>query len=184
MILMVEVKTLIDAKRLEYTGLFRISEIYDLIRNFFGPRGYLWFELRNREEVMPDGKHIWMTIQPSRTVNDYLRTIVRLEIVMKGVKEKDIVVDGHKQKYQQGHIKIEFSAIMNYDYRNKWEGNGFLFMMRTISDKFIRRDAMHESEDMCVRDCLQIEEEIRSYLNMSRFTLVSETHKMAPDKPA
>jgi len=177
---MAELKTLIDGKRVSYTGLFRLNELYDIIKRFFGSRGYFMFETRNREETMPDGKHIWITMEPEKTASDYVKRRIKIDIVIKSLKDRDVTLDGHKQKWQHGTIDIDFFATLRTDYRNKWEGNGLLFLLRTLSDKFVKRDSMHEAEDDTMHDCLQLQEEVKAYLNMSRFTVSHHDNKNKP----
>ena len=182
---MVEIKTLIDAKRVGYIGLFRLEELYDIMKTFYRRRGYFYIETRNQEEHFPEGKQIVITMEPERTLSDYVKSRMRIDMVIKGLKDKEVTIDGHKQKYQQGNVQITFFAYLRTDYRNKWQDTGLLFLLRTISDKFIRRDTMHQAEDLIMSDCLALQEEIKAYLNMSRFTVQHESrHDIKADKVA
>ncbi len=169
---MAEVKVLIDRKPLVYEGIFRMDELWALISRYIKSRGHVIVELRNEEKVTDDGKDIFIEIAPYRKISDYLKKEVVLEIYVRKLKDKTVRIDGKQQKYQYGEIEIRFSALLHTDWRSRWEGTGFYFLMRVLLDRFVRYDVVREAENETVKDCLDLQEEIRAYLNMSRFKMV------------
>jgi hypothetical protein len=169
---MAELKTLIDRKPLVYEGIFRMDEMWAIINRFIKSRGYVIVETRNEEKLTDDGKDIFIEIEPYRKVSDYFRKIVTLEIYVRKLKDKTVKVDGKNQKYHYGEIEIRFTAQLMTDWRNRWEGTGFYFLMRVLLDRFVRYDVIREIENETVKDCLDMQEEIRAYLNMTRFKML------------
>jgi len=180
-----EIKTLISKKPLVYEGIFRLDEMYNLIRRFIDERGYFNIEDRNEEKILPNGKDIFIVLKPFGKVSDYAKRELVLDIQAHEVNDKVVEVQGHKQKYQYGKIQILFTANLITDWRERWEGTGFYFLLRTLTDRFIRRDVSREVEDILTKDCLDLEGELKSYFNMVRFKMGKPTDKtlQMPEEP-
>lgn len=171
---MTEQKTLIDRKPIVYEGIFRMDELWAVFQRWIKSRNMMIVELRNEEKVTAHGKDLFIELAPYRKISDYLRKIIELEIYVRHLEDKVVKVDGRKQKYQHGEVDIRVTAIMESDWRSRWEGTGFYFLVRTMMDKFIRYDVIREAENETVRDCLDLQEEIKAYLNMTRFKVVGK----------
>ena len=166
---MPEIKKLIDKKPVSYTGIFRADELYGIIRRFLGQRRYYLFETQNQEYVLEGGKELYFEMLGAKQFNEYAKGELELKIHIKKLKDKVVKIEGRDQKYQHGDLNIKFTAQMRTDYRTKYEGTGWHFLFRTISDKFIRRGISKEQEDDTVQNCMELISEIKSYLNMHRF---------------
>ena len=166
---MAEIKTLIDNKKVIYTGLFKVEELYAIIKRFCKERGYFPIEERNDETIIEQGKQILLTIKPVKTLSDYAKSKMLIDIDIRGLKDKTITIDGLKQKYQHGTATIIFSAYLETDYRNRFENTGLQFLFRTISNKFIRKDIIGQAEENTKKDCIDLQEEVKTFLNLTRF---------------
>lgn len=168
---MSEKKILIDGKVVSYNGLFRADELYGIIRRFFSERGYFMKETNNQEDILENGKQIVVKMEPEKQLSDYAKSLIVLQITIKGLQDKVVTIDGHKQKYQHGSVAFKANAFLLTDLRGRWEGSGGLFMFRMIIDKFIKKDQTSIAQAKTMKDCNDLLDEIRSYLNMSRFKL-------------
>jgi hypothetical protein len=166
---MPEIDTIIDGKEVTYSGLFRCDELYEVIREYFKERGYFHIERKNEESVLEGGKECAIILEPIKKFSDYGKAKIRVDMLMRDLKDKTVTVGGSKQQYQHGHVRIRFFAFLETDWRGRYDNQGWLFLFRTISNKFIRRDLWHSMEDMTRKDCEELADEIRSYLNMNRF---------------
>jgi len=178
---MVEIKMLIDRKPIIYKGIFRMDELWAIISRFIKSRGFIIVETRNEEKLTDKGKDIFIEARPYRKLSDYLKKVIELEIYVRDLNDKIVKVDGHKQKYQEGEVEIRFSAVLDSDWRTRWEGTGMYFLLRILIDKFVRYDVIREAENETVKDCLDLQEEVKAYLNMSRFKIVGEDAREARD---
>jgi hypothetical protein len=173
---MAEVRLILENKQIKYNGLFRLDELYNIVKNYTGQRGYYILEKRNQEDVLESGKRIFVELEILKSMSDYYKAEIRLEIDVKGLKDQVIALDGHKQKFQHGEVSLKFFTYLKSDRRDQWEGSGFAFLMRTIMDKFVRHDLTHKTEEDVKRDTLGLADELRAYLNMSRFKISSTMH--------
>jgi hypothetical protein len=166
---MAEIKTLIDGKSLSYEGLFNIRELYRLIDKWFKDHGYDKNELKNWEDVTEAEKQIVIEVIPYKKVSDYARLDVRIFMIFSKLTDTVVEKDGLKIKTNKGRAEFYFDAYVVTDYENKWETRAIFYFFKNVFDKFIYRwyTATYDAEVM--RDCTEIENEIRSFLNMNRF---------------
>jgi len=155
---MAEIKILIDGKTVAYSGLFRMDELYGIMRRYFKERGYFLVETQNQEDVLESGKQVVLKLEPEKTLSDYAKSKLVTVVHVKGLQDRTVTVDGHKQK-------------LITDHRSRWEGSGGAFLLRTIMNKFIKRDVIHTAEANTKKDANELLDEIRSYLNMTRFKM-------------
>jgi hypothetical protein len=166
---MAEVKTLIDGKSLSYEGVFNIKELYRLIDKWFKDHGYDKQEIKNWEDVSEAEKQIVLEIIPYKKVSDYARIDIRIFIIFSKLTEVDIEKDNIKFKMNKGRGEFYFDAYVVTDYENKWETKPFFYFVKNVFDKFIYRVYTSNYDTEAIRDCTEVENEIRGFLNMNRF---------------
>ncbi len=166
---MVERKLLVDEETIEYEGLFNLIELYSIIDDFLKLKGYDKFESLNEESVYPSGKEIHILIDPTKWHTDYVRKVLKVNILMKKVKEVETEVDKVKVKLNQGKISIEFSAFLETDWEGRWEQKPIYYFIRTLFDKYIYRKHTDDFESEIVSDCHELREKMGSFLNLYRF---------------
>jgi len=166
---MSEIRVLVNRRLLAYEGLFRVDELYATVRRFARERGYFTMERVAEEHALPQGKEVLIEIDLKKIMSDYAKSFLQVSIDIKNLTDQIVEIDKRKHKYQQGRIEVYLSARLETDYRGRWEGSGFAFLFRTISDKFIRHGVIHELEDRARTDLSALQGEISAYLNMHRF---------------
>jgi len=166
---MAEVKTLIDGKSLSYEGVFSIKDLYKTIDTWFKDRGYDKQEVKNWEDVSENEKQIVLEIIPYKKVSDYARIDIRVFMIFSRLSEIDIERNGIRSKMNKGRAEFYFDAYVVTDYENKWQTRPIFFFIKNIIEKFIYRAYTTNYDSEAIRDCTDIENEIRSFLNMNRF---------------
>ena len=166
---MAEIKTLIDGKSLSYEGVFNIKELYRIVDTWFRDRGYDKQELKNWEDVSENEKQIVLEIVPTKRVSDYAKIDIRVFMIFSKLSELDIEKDNIRYKMNKGRAEFYFDAYVVTDYENKWQTNPMYFFIKNVLDKFVYRVYTAAYDTEAIRDCTEIENEIRSFLNMNRF---------------
>ncbi len=165
---MSEVKVLINRKPVAYEGLFRTDELSAMIKRFGRERGYFIVERLSEEHALAHGKDIIFQLELIKTLSDYAKSVLALDIRITGLTDRVVTIDKEKRKYQQARVDLFVSARLETDYRGRWEGSGLQFLFRVISDKFIRHGVIHELETLARTDCVALQEELRALLNLHR----------------
>lgn len=166
---MAEIKTLIDGKSLSYEGVFNLKELYRLIDKWFKDHGYAKQEIKNWEDVSQNEKQIILEIIPYKKVSDYARLDIRIFMIFSKLTEIDLEKDGINFKMNKGRAEFYFDAYVVTDYENKWETRPIFYFVKNVFDKWVYRIYTSSYDSEVIRDCTEIENEIRSYLNMNRF---------------
>jgi hypothetical protein len=166
---MAEVKTLIDGKSLSYEGMFNIRELYRIIDTWFKERGYDKQEVKNWEDVTESEKQIVLEIIPYKKVSDYARIDIRIFMIFSKLSEIEVERGGMKSKMNKGRAEFYFDAYVVTDYENKWQTKPVVFFIKNVIEKFVYRAYTSNYDSEAIRDCTDIENEIRSFLNMHRF---------------
>ena len=166
---MAEIKTLIDGRSLSYEGVFNLKDLYRIIDSWFKDRGYDKQEIKNWEDVSENEKQIVIEIIPYKKVSDYARIDIRLFMIFSKIAEIEVEKDSLKFKMNKGRAEFYFDAYVVTDYENKWESRPIFFFIKNVFDKWIYRIYTSNYDSEAIRDATEIENEIRSYLNMHRF---------------
>ncbi|MEM4260051.1 MAG: hypothetical protein QXG00_02340 [Candidatus Woesearchaeota archaeon] len=166
---MSEIKTLLHDKELAYSGLFKLRELYKLIDQWFMEHGYDKNELKNYEDVTEDEKEYMLELLPYKNYTDYVRGEIRIFMIIKNCKETIVEKENLKIHMQKGNIKFSFDAYLITDYEDSWQTTPFYYFLRTLFDKFVYKIYITKYENQVIKDCNEIQNQIKSYLNMQRF---------------
>ncbi|MBN2454748.1 hypothetical protein JXB11_04340 [Candidatus Woesearchaeota archaeon] len=165
---MAERRLVVDNLKLSYEGIFNVGELYQLIDRWFREKGFDKREVRNQEHVQPEGKYIELELQPWKRITDYARHVIRVDIRMFRVKDVVVEQEGKRHKMQSGKVNIVFDGYLDTDYEDRWEQKPFYFFLRTLFDKFVYRTYSAEFEDLLVENVTQLQQTIKSFLNLYR----------------
>lgn len=166
---MAEKKILIESREIEYEGLFDLKDFFLEVDRWLREHGYDRFEKHNYEQVTESGKQVVIELEPWKTLSDYVKAELNIEMEFEDMKDVEVEHDGVTEELQKGHVTINFQARLITDYENKWESGPVLQFFRTIIDKFVHKTQTEEFENECVSDCKALEEEMKSYLNLFRY---------------
>lgn len=166
---MSEIKYLIDGKQVKYEGLFDLTGLFKVIDDYFRERGYDRLETKNFEEVFETGRQVTIELIPYKKVNDYLKMQIRIYAFFRDMKERIVEIDGVKRKLFHGRAEFWFDADLFTDFEHRWESRVVLYFMRVITDRYIRRAQTEMAEEIAKKDCMDVIDLIKSFLNMNRY---------------
>jgi|GEM_PF-365530 len=166
---MVERKLIVEDLTLGYEGYFEAAELYRMINGLIRAKEYDPVEVRNFEYVGEKGKTIEMELLPYKKITEYAKYEIKIKIRMDNVTEEVIEIDNIKKKINKGKVKIIFKAFFTTDYEDVWESKPWMFIFRTIVDKFIFPSYVHKWEDGLVRDVNMFHTEIKTFLNLYHY---------------
>jgi len=167
---MSEIKYLVDGKEVQYEGLFDLQGLFKTIDEFFRERGYDRLETKNFEEVYDTGRQITIELLPYKKPNDYVKVEIRIYAFFRNLKERIVEVDGVKRKLFHGRAEIWFDANLYTDFEHRWQDRVLFYFIRTMTDKFIKRSQSHMIEEFAIKDCWDVIDLVKSFLNMHRYS--------------
>jgi hypothetical protein len=167
---MAEKKIVFKDKNLSFTGIFDMKGLFRTINKWFEDHSYDMFENKNYEDVYEQDKKIIFELIPYKKITDYHKFEIRVFAVCESLKEADVELKGVKHKLIKGDIFFTFDATLITDYEGRWESRAQYFFFRTLIDKFIYKSHTKEYEQDLIKEVNALEEEVKSYLNMFRYT--------------
>ena len=167
---MAERRIIVEGLKLNYKGLFKATELYQLIDNWLREKGYDKREIRNQEHATKEGKYIELEMEPWKKITDYANTKIRLEIKMLNVTETAVNVDGKKVNMNMGKIHIRFDGYLETDYEHRWENRPVYLFIRTLMDKFIYSSYTHQFEGELAENIGQLYDVIKGFRNLYKLT--------------
>ncbi|NJL44170.1 MAG: hypothetical protein HC945_02550 [Nitrosarchaeum sp.] len=170
-----ETYTLIDGKDFSYQGYFEIQKFYRMIDTYFKDRHWNKKENKNFEQVTKDGRQITLELAPYRSADDYTKQEIIIFMVISGIRDVEIEVDGHKRKVQSASIYANLTALLTTDRQGYWEGKPVQYFFHIFVDKFIRKHYNQAAALECVKTCNELQDQMKSFLNMNRY-LTSKTN--------
>lgn len=161
--------TITQHKTIGFEGYFRPDEFLKELKNFLHERKYFPFVSKNYEEVLESGLQIQMEIKAERKVSHYVKKDIFIRISMHRLKEELIEIDDVKRKYFYGKVELDCDSALLTDMKAQYDKSGWLYFVRVINDKFIRRDWIDSAKAEVDEDLHDMLEHVSSYLNMIRF---------------
>ncbi|MBI2668887.1 hypothetical protein HYX14_03525 [Candidatus Woesearchaeota archaeon] len=134
-----EKNLIIDGRALEYKGIFKAGQLFQVINQALKERGYTKREKRTDELVTPEGKRTFIELRPFKEVSNYGVLMIKIKILLDKVTEVVEEHQGHKQKFDRGDIEIVFDAWVLTDYESRWTLKPLVYFMKGMINKFIYR---------------------------------------------
>ncbi len=166
---MVERRIITDGLKIGYNGLFDAAELYKLIDYYFRERAYTKHELRNYEHVYPSGKQVEVVTEPYRKITDYAKYVIRVTIIMSGVKEVTVEQDGKKVKINQGEVNVQIDGFLEMDYEHRWEKKPMFYFLRTLFDQYVYKVNTERYEAGLSTECHDLKDQVKAFLNLYRY---------------
>ena len=149
-----------------YSGPFELKELYMLIDSYFKEHHYDKAEKKHYEKKTEEERYIELELEPFKTISDYMKLNMNLEIFIRNLKDIEIERKGKKKTLQQADLSIRFRSFILKDYEVVWGRNPFLFFLRQVADKFIYRMHIGGFADELVNDTRVLKTTIKSFLNL------------------
>ncbi len=166
---MTEKKILVDDLRLQYAGLFDITELYRLFDELIHERGYVKLEKKFDQYMAKHGRQIYLEIRPVKEFEQDFLSTMKIRIKMSDVK--DIVMDnnGAKKQYNQGSILIIFDGWTTTSYEFAWETKPVFVFLRMLVDKYIYKVSFGKYEGEIINDVHYMYDRVKAHLNLYRY---------------
>lgn len=165
----------INGLQFNYKGVFEFDELLKVIHKSVEERGYVKHEKEFEEQVVPEGKNIFIELRPRKNKTAYYQLMIKMKITMKNVTEVQVVIDGLPKMMNQGEINIIFDAWTTTDYENRWGNKAFVYFLKAVISKFIYKFPLEIGFPGEVADDTRyVYNQVRSALGLYKYK-VSET---------
>lgn len=132
-----EKNLIINNRELHYKGIFRVDELFATINRALEERGYEKQEKRTEEVVSEEGKRTFLELRPYKVKTEYATLMIKMKITLDAVTETVEVVNGVKQKFQNGEVLVVFDAWLLTDYENRWTMKPLVYFLKAFINKYL-----------------------------------------------
>lgn len=119
--------------QIKYRGLCDLQGLLIMMRRWMVDYGYTF----NEDAYKHKAKEIELKWSGTKNINNFIQFQINLYFHVWDRKDVDVVKAGEKKTLQQVRMLIEFSGIMNLDYKKSFEKTRFLLAIRDFLRKYI-----------------------------------------------
>ena len=166
---MAERVLVVDHLKLNYEGIFNVTELYQIVDTYLRDKGFDKKEVRNMEIIRPEGKYIEIELEPWKKITDYAKHVLKIRIRMLHVKEIKVQRENYTVKLNKGRVNITFDGFLETDYEHRWEQKPFYFFLRTMFDKFVYPGYTRQWEGILKENVYQLHSTLKTFLNLYRY---------------
>lgn len=164
-----ETRTLVDGKKITYTGLISIRGLYKLIDDWLDEHGYGPYEDDHKEEVFEDGKQIIISINGEKKVSDFARLEWHVDLTFTNCQETIIKQAEQKVRMHKGTVEVKTDVYLTTDYDKSYEQKAFQYFLSVVIDKFVFKSYIGKAASQASKDYRLFDKKVKSFLNMETF---------------
>ncbi|MBI4450408.1 hypothetical protein HY642_00400 [Candidatus Woesearchaeota archaeon] len=166
---MAEKEVVVGGEKLAYEGIFSMRELLKHVEEWIKEHGYDRREGRHSETVKPEGKFVELVLEPSKTLSDYAKKILRINIQLHNVKDVDVERGAKKERLNEGKVLITLDGYLETDYEGRWQGKPIFTVLSALYDKYFYRPLVGGYESQIKADAAHFRNEIKAFLNLQRY---------------
>lgn len=168
--MMAEKSLIVDNLNFSYEGLFNVSEVYKIFKSVLKEREWGFYEKLNEEMSTPTGKHIKITIEPSKTASDFYKLAMKIRLYFVDVIPVEVEKGGEIIKINKGKIIVNVDGYVIIDKDGIWSKPAKYWFFNIFMHKYFYKDYLKQFEDMLKNDLDDLVYELKSYLNVYQHT--------------
>ncbi len=166
---MPEKRPVVEGESISYEGIFVLKDVYKMLYEWMGDKGYVPVEKRTHESVTKAGKHVEVDFEPYKKYTDYAKSVIRIKLSATNLTDAEVTRDGHKKKMQKGKLHVAFDSWLETDYEARWETGAVFYVLRTIFENYVYTPFLSGFVSGVREDTNFLKEQLKAYLNLERF---------------
>lgn len=159
-------KEIIIGEKLDYSGLFKFSDLYQEGHFWFSEENYGVIEEKYAEKISGNSKEIDVIWKCTKRLGDYFKIEMKVTWEIKNMVEVEVEVDGKKKKMQQGKLRIDIKGAIIKDAGSIWDPKPVYRFLRDVYNKYIIPQRVDAMEDKVKADVRGFKDEMKAYLDL------------------
>lgn len=148
-------------KKIEFSGYYNASDLYELLIDLLKDAGYK--ETKREEEFEIDEfKQLKKKIEVEKKINSFIKSLIKVKIDFKFKMKQEI----NDKKIHDGSIKIEFGGTKEIDYDGDWDETGDKMAFRILLYKFVFKHTIDNELKKEEKSIDSLIERIKGYLGV------------------
>jgi len=157
---MAEIDIVVPGLKVTKEGVFNLKEVYDLINEFLGQRGY---DVVEKEQVRNESGKLVIKYEAEKKADDYTKFVINVSITGVGVKEVEL----KNKKAFSGKFTVKIEAKLKKDYEDTWDQGPFQRFLRGIYDKFVLGSKFDQYGKDLTDEANAFYNELKSYIGVN-----------------
>ncbi len=166
---MTQRETVASGLKIKQRSVFNLDELYKIMWRWFELYGYDMQELEYRDSLEGNSKHLEIKWKSIKRIDDYLQFVIITNFLILGLENVEVEQEGVKIKTNKGEVEINFSAILEKDYEDKWTDSGYSRVIRDVYDKYVIKNRIETLEGELYEEIYKLIDEVKAFLNLHRF---------------
>ncbi len=161
-----DVTTIVSGATLNWKGVFDLSDMYRQLKWWleyegFGDESKNFKEMKYVERIKPFGKQFEIRWVGEKNISDYFAYQIEVTMLIFGVKDAEVNVQGKKVKIDKGEIDMKISSRLISNRSGKWKKDSFL---KKLYNTFIVKDRIDGYKQDLYEKTYKFHEEVKNYL--------------------
>jgi hypothetical protein len=166
---MVNTITLLNDERIQYEGLFDLSELYKHAHNWLTWRKFDVSEKQYTEKVKAAGKEIEIKWEATKYLDEYSAFKIKVRWHGFRINETEVKRGNETVSLLKGELNVFITAQLETDRQDYWTNNAFASFMRTFYDRYLYRSAIERLKAELWKVGWDFYNEIKSFMNLYRY---------------
>lgn len=151
------------------SALFDIDELYKHAHDWLEWRKYSVTEKKYKENHKAGGREIEIKWECQRDIDEYSRFQLDVRWHLLGVNDVEVEHAGKNVKMQKGELNIFISAIIIFDYNEKWEQSPMMKFMKSFYEKYLYAGTVENLKNELWKEGWELYNEMKSFLNLYQY---------------
>lgn len=160
-------KDTIFSSEIKYGGVFSFKDFYQFCHDWLSEEeGLSIKEGKYEEKIKGDEKEIKSEWSATRTLSDYFKFEMSVNIEASGLKNVEAVKEGTKIKTNKGSVKVKVKGTLVKDKDGKFEGTASKKFLRGIYEKWVIPSRIDQMEGKVVGSCDRFLGQAKAWLDL------------------
>ena len=165
---MVEKKFVVPERRLSYNGPIDITDFFKSVEDWIEKKGMHKEIKKKTQEVQAKHRRVEWFIEIWEMPADYAKPVVRMQALLKNIKDAHVMVKGKKRNIQTAEVLVIIDGILETDLEARWYQKPTYYFLRAVYDKYISKFYTNRFEGKLTKDTNELYHHLMNYFNSYR----------------
>jgi len=162
---MVEKRFPVENLTISYNGPIDIVDFFKTVEDWITKKGMNKEIKKKSEEVSGSSRRVEWMIEMWEMPGDYAKPIVRMQSLIKDIKDVSVKIHGKKKNVQVGDVLIVIDGILETDIEGRWYQKPTFYFLRAVYDKYFSKFYTHRFEAKLTKDTYEFYNYLMGYFN-------------------
>ncbi|HLD33785.1 MAG TPA: hypothetical protein VJB66_03590 [Candidatus Nanoarchaeia archaeon] len=160
----------VNALKVKYKGVFKIEDLFRVLRECITARGYSYHEKRFEERVTEKGKDLFIELRPLKVKTAWTSLTMFLRIQMTNIREVHLEVDKITTTFQEGDLLITLDGWVTYGTRQRWGNKPVFYFIKSVFNKYVYQFPIERNlSGEVASDTSYLYNQLKAHLNLYQY---------------